>query len=339
MQRYLGIDVHSKSSTIHVMSAAGKKVRQDVVETNGEALVGYLAQIPGQLHVCLEEGEWSAWLHEILEPHVAEMVVEQPQKRTGSKSDAIDARVLAEHLRTGQIKTEVYKAPRRFTKLRELARTYERLTEDAGRVKNRLRSAYRRRAVCYPGHDLAARAEVGPELPAWMHQSVRALGLELAAIEELRGEIERAMVAESRRHPISRILRTAPGMGPIRVAQLIPIVITPHRFRTKRQFWSYCGFGIVTRTSADWVKVGRRWVRAPVQQTRGLNRDCNRTLKCIFKGAASTVTRFRMEPLWTDYVRLTENGTRPNLARLTVARKLAAIVLAMWKKKERYRPN
>ena len=339
MQRYLGIDTHSKSSTIYVMSAAGKKIRQDVVETNGQALIGHLAQIPGQLHVCLEEGEWSAWLHEILEPHVAEIVVEQPQSKAGSKSDAIDARDLAEHLRTGQIETEVYKAPRRFTKLRELARTYAKLTEDSSRAKNRLRSAYRRRAVRYPGHDLAAQAEALPELPAWVRQSVEALGIELASIEELRGEIEVAMVAESRRHPISRILRTAPGLGPIRVAQLIPIVITPHRFRTKRQFWAYCGFGIVTRTSSDWVQVGRRWVRAPVQQTRGLNRDCNRTLKGIFKGAAMTVIRHKKEPLWTDYVQLTKNGTRPNLARLTVARELAAAVLAMWKKKERYSPQ
>ena len=185
-------------------------------------------------------------------------------RRSGSKSDAIDERDLAEHLRTGQIKTEVYKAPRRFTKLRELARTYDRLTEDSTRAKNRLRSAYRRRAVPYSGHDLVAQAEVAPELPAWMRESVEALGSELAAIEELRGAIETAMVAESRWQPNTRILRTAPGMGPIRVAQLLPIVITPHRLRTKRQFWAYCGFGIVTQASADWVKVGRRWVRAPV---------------------------------------------------------------------------
>ena len=166
-----------------------------------------------------------------------------------------------------------------------------------------------------------------------------ALGIELASIEELRGEIEEAMVAESRRFPISRILETAPGMGPIRVAQMMPIVITPHRFRTKRQFWSYCGFGVVTRTSSDWIQLDRQWVRAPVQRTRGLNRAYNRTLKGIFKGAAMTVICSRMEPLRSDYVRLTENGTRPNLARLTVARKLAATVLVMWKKKERYNPK
>ena len=80
-------------------------------------------------------------------------------------------------------------------------------------------------------------------------------------------------------------------------------------------------------------------MRAPVQQTRGLNQNFNRTLKQIFKGAAMTVIRFKMEPLWSDYLQLLENGTRPNLARLTIARKLAAAVLAMWKKKERYNPR
>ena len=51
------------------------------------------------------------------------------------------------------------------------------------------------------------------------------------------------MLRESHRHRIARILETAPGLGPIRVAQMLPIVVTPYRFRTKRQFWAYCGFG------------------------------------------------------------------------------------------------
>jgi hypothetical protein len=32
-------------------------------------------------------------------------------------------------------------------------------------------------------------------------------------------------------------------------------------------------------------------------------------------------------------------GTKPNLAKLTLARKIAATVLAMWKKEERYTPE
>ena len=36
-------------------------------------------------------------------------------------------------------------------------------------------------------------------------------------------------------------------------------------------------------------------------------------------------------PLDADYQRLLDVGTKPNLARLTIARRIAALVLAMWK--------
>ncbi len=74
------------------------------------------------------------------------------------------------------------------------------------------------------------------------------------AVEEMRKQAEKELVTESHRHPISRVLESGPGLGPIRVAQLIPIVVSPVRFRTKRQFWSYCGLGIVMRSSSDWVR-------------------------------------------------------------------------------------
>ena len=40
-----------------------------------------------------------------------------------------------------------------------------------------------------------------------------------------------------------------------------------------------------------------------------------------------------------SYDRQLENGTKPNLAKLTIARQLAAIVLAMWKSEEKYIPD
>ena len=80
-------------------------------------------------------------------------------------------------------------------------------------------------------------------------------------------------------------------MGPLRTAQLVAIVATPHRFRRSRQLWSYSGLSIVTRSSSDWVQRtrGGPWVRAEVQQTRGLSRKRQPVLKSIFKGAATTV--------------------------------------------------
>ncbi|MGH2625346.1 MAG: IS110 family transposase [Anaerolineales bacterium] len=340
MQRYLGLDVHSDSCTLSVLSEAGKEVRREVVETNGRALVGLLKQIPGALHLCVEESEWSQWLYEILSPHVAEMVVVWAEGKRGAKSDAIDARGLAERLRTGRLGRVVYKAARQYGRLRELARVYGLLTRDVARTKNRIKSLFRRRGVPCPGEAIY-HAEVREKrlavLPPAMRRAVELLGFELECLEELKAEAEEAMLEEAGRYRISRILDTAPGMGPIRVAQLLPIVITPHRFRTKRQFWAYCGFGVVTRSSADWVRQDSRWVKMQVPQTRGLNRNYNRTLKLIFKGAATTViAHARPSPLREAYERLCAEGTKPNLAKLTVARKIAAAVLAMWKSEEVY---
>ena len=68
--------------------------------------------------------------------------------------------------------------------------------------------------------------------------------------------------------------------GPIRVGLLIGRVQTPHRFRTKRQFWAYCGLALETRDSGEYRVVNRQIKRKkkPVY-IRGLNRNHNHDLK------------------------------------------------------------
>lgn len=343
MERYLGIDVHRDSSTIVVLSATGKRVHRDLVETNGQVLVRYVKQLRGKLHVCIEESTWSEWLYEILSPHVAELVVYQNQWTPGAKSDAIDAHGLAEKLRIGQIGPGVFKAPKRFRKLREWARVYQAITLDTARAKNRLKSQFRRRGIRCSGtsvYDPRTRDDWLKQLPAAMRPTAELLGNELDCLALLKAEAEAALLKESHRHRISKILETAPGIGPIRTALVIATVVTPHRFRSKRQFWSYCGFGIVTRSSADWVQSQEGWIKARTTQTRGLNRNHNPTLKGIFKSAAMTaICQTKADhPLRADYDRLCDAGTRPHLARITIARKIAATVLAMWKNEEAYNP-
>jgi transposase len=342
MDRYIGADAHQASVTFCVLDATGKVVRQDVVETRGRPLVDYVKGISGRLHLCLEEGEWCNWLHEILSGHVAELVVYRPQWRPGPKSDAIDAHGLAEKLRTGKIERPVYKG-KAFRELREAARIYTKITRDAARVKNRIRSVYRSRGLAGLGpevFDPRKRDRVEKLLPGFLRGPIQLLGAELDFLGELKARAEERMLTASHRHRIARVLESAPGMGAVRVAQMIPIVMTPYRFRTKRQFWSYCGFGIVTRSSSDWVRQNGQWSKAPVIQTRGLSFHHNRTLKMIFKGAATTViAHCGPNPLREDYDRLLDNGTKPNLAKLTIARKVSAIVLAMWKTGVRYDPE
>jgi len=64
---------------------------------------------------------------------------------------------------------------------------------------------------------------------------------------------------------------------------------------------------------------------------RGLNRSCNHDLKNLFKGAAA-VASSKSGPFQEFYTALVAKGMRPEMARLTLARKIATIVLIVWKK-------
>jgi transposase len=344
MERYIGLDVHLASTTFAVVSESGKRLGSQVVETNGRALVAHLKTLPGNKHVCLEEGTQAAWIYEILRPHVVEVVVLAVSESRGPKSDQRDAFGLAERLRAGQAEPRVFKERGEFRALGELSRTHDKLVQDCVRAQNRLKSLYRSRGVSVSGksvYSLEGRSRCLAKLPAATRGAAELLYAQYDAIAPVRAEAEKKLVHESHRHPITRVLETCPGLGPIRVAHLVSIVVSPFRFRTKRPFWSYCGLGIEMRSSSDWVRAkDGSWNRATVQQTRGLNYNHNHRLKAIFKGAATTVsTQQERHPLRQYYEHLLAGGTKPNLAKLSLARKIAATALAMWKHEEEYDPK
>src|SRR5262245_56593187 len=146
------------------------------------------------------------------------------------------------------------------------------------------------------------------------------------------------MVTESRKHPAHQVLQSIAGLGPVRVAQLIAAIDSPHRFRTNRQHGAYSGLAVATKSSADYQVIkGALHKARRVRATRGLNPNYNRTLKHVFKDAALLASaRGALKPY---YDHLVAQGMRPALARLTVARKIAAITLAVWKKGERFEPE
>ena len=85
------------------MDSTGKLVMECILETKAETILQFFAGLRGTLSVTFEEGTWSAWLYDLLKPHVDKLVVCNPRKnallKDGNKSDRIDARKLAELLR------------------------------------------------------------------------------------------------------------------------------------------------------------------------------------------------------------------------------------------------
>src|SRR2546421_381777 len=71
--------------------------------------------------------------------------------------------------------------------------------------------------------------------------------------------------------------------------------------------------------------------------TRGLNRNHNHLLKRVFKNAASSACH--SGPFKAGYEARVARGMAPSLARLTIARQLAATTLAIWKRGEQFDPE
>jgi hypothetical protein len=82
-----------------------------------------------------------------------------------------------------------------------------------------------------------------------------------------------------------------PFIGPLRAAQLVALMQTPHRFRSKLQLWTYSGLAVETHDSAQYRYVNGQLQRSKKpQQVRGLNQNHNHVMKEIFKSAALSAT-------------------------------------------------
>jgi len=336
---YIGMDVHKATTVIAVVDAAGEVLQETIIQTKAEAILDFIKGQRGTPHVAFEEGTQAAWLYDLIQPHVARVVVCDPRKiaSQGRKADKPDAKRLAELLRTNSL-SAVYHGERSTRVLKELAQSYVGVVGDCTRVKNRLKALFRARGIDCDGSAVYSAERREEWLGKLDGAAVRArafrLWEELKCLVPLSEEAGSELVAEGRKHADTKILRSVPGIGPVRAALILGVAGTPHRFRTKRQFWAYCGLGIVTKTSSEYTVVDgqvRRSKKRPL--VRGLNRNYNRALKWVFKGAAKTVAS---GPWKSEFEAMVAQGTSESLVRLTLARKIASITLALWKRGERY---
>ena len=337
--KYVGMDVHKDTVTIAVMNSAGRVVMESILETKAATLLQFIQGLRGNLLVTFEEGTWAAWLYDLLKPYVTQVTVCNPRKnallKSGNKSDRIDAQKLAELLRNGSL-SAVYHGENGLRTLRELSRSYLMISKDLTRVMNRLKALYRSWGIACSGTKVYAPRHRAEWLSRITEAGVRARAeftyQQLDGLQALRQAVRRDLLAESRKHQATKLLRQIPGIGPIRAALLVALLQTPNRFRTKRQLWAYSGLAIQTHGSGEYLYVEGQLRRSqkPVA-LRGLNKNHNHDLKWIFKSAAIKASS-QAGPLREFYESLLAKGMREALARLTLARKITAITLTVWKK-------
>jgi transposase len=167
-EKYIGMDVHQATISVAVLDGRGKPIMECILETKAATILEFVRGLQGDLSVTFEEGTSAAWLHDLLKPHVAHLVVCDPRKnallKDGSKSDRIDARKLAELLHGNKLHA-VYHGEHGVRTLKELGRSYLTITQDLTRIMNRIKALYRSWAIPCSGATVYATGSAAAGAP------------------------------------------------------------------------------------------------------------------------------------------------------------------------------
>ena len=341
MMNIIAIDVASEVSSFCIMKANGRIQHEDLVPTRIGNLKRIIKEVPRPRQVVFEEGTQAAWLWSEFQGICDDVFVCDPRANaelSGQfKSDKKDARNLAHRAHANLLK-RVWHGGKELQSLREAVRTYQALTEENVRLKNQLRAVFRGRGITVGSmaYQLKSRKKIVKDLPlSAQRDRVTRMGAVLDTITTERAKALKTMVRYARTQKNYKALRAIDGIGPIFASMFLSEVGNPFRFRTKQQLWSYAGLAIMTHESSEFelAKNGCIVRKQRAAKTRGLVCAYNRTLKYVFKQAAMILSRSAWK---TQYGVLVKHSKNESNAQLTLARKLACIMLHIAKTGEKY---
>jgi hypothetical protein len=134
MPSILGLDVYQATISVAVLDSAGQLVMEAILETKAERFPSLSMVCGSACTYPLRKGPGRPLLHDLLEPHVTQVLVCDPRKnnlgKVGNKNDRHDARELAELLYRNKLEP-VYHGEQGLRTLKELARGYLALTRDS----------------------------------------------------------------------------------------------------------------------------------------------------------------------------------------------------------------
>ncbi len=254
MEHYAGIDVSLERSSVCVVDATGRIVREAKVLSEPEALVGWFSGLGFEVvRIGLEAGPLSQWLYaamrqaglsvELLETrHVRDAFKAMPVK-----TDRKDARGIAQLMRLGWFRRVHCKSlPAQETRALLTARKL--LQSKHLDVEMSLRGVLRGFGLKVgptTSRSFAARVRAMVEQHPTLAVIAEAL---LTARETLRVQLrglERRLRDQARENVRARLLMTTPGVGVIVALTFVAAVDDPARFRSSKAVGAH--FGLTPR--------------------------------------------------------------------------------------------
>ena len=266
MEHYAGIDVSLECSSVCVVDASGKIVREAKVVSEPEALIGWFGSLGfGLARIGLEAGPLSQWLYaamkqaglavELLETrHVRDAFKAMPVK-----SDRNDARGIAQLMRLGWFRPVHCKSigaqeVRAVLTARKLVQT--KLLD----VENSLRGILRGFGLKVgktTDRSFAGRIQELVE----GHPNLEAIGAALLSVRSILlrefNAFEKRVRAMSRSDARTRLLMSTPAVGPIVALTYAAAVDDPARFKSSKQTGPHFGLTPKKYQSGETDHTGR----------------------------------------------------------------------------------
>jgi transposase len=329
-KRYVGLDVHKDAVEYCILDAAGKKIDGGRILCEQSVLQRFATQtLSPKDHVALES-TWNTWsIVDILEPHVAKIVVGNPLKTKAIaeakvKTDKIDAMILAQLLRCDFLPT-VWIPDGKTRVLRRLSSFRKSLVQDTTAAKNRIKGILDhlliKHAVVWSkdGLDELKKLDIPFHERIIMDCEIDVLEYLYTQIEKVEMEIKKLAYEEDN----VRLLMTLPGVNYNTAVAVIAAFGDISRFKDADRAASYLGLVPSTKQTANSCRQG------------SITKAGSSLARSLLCEAAQHLSRSE-SPLGVFVRRLLQKKTW-NKAIVAGARKLATIAYHMLKNQEPYR--
>ena len=328
MEHYVGIDVSLEFSSVCVVDAAGRVVREAKVRSEPEALVAFLAGLGVVVaRVGLEAGPLSQWLHAGLTAAGRETVLLETRHVKSAlsamvvKTDRRDARGIAQLLRMGWYRP-VHSKSLAAQELRALLAGRKMLLGKLLDVELSIRGILRGFGLKLGETTRSRFAARVRELISGHAMLEAVMEPMLRARDALRAEaaaLHRRLLAVVRGHAVCRRLMTVPGVGAVVALTFVAAVDDPARFRRSRDVGAH--FGLTPR----------RYQSGETDVVGGITRVGDASVRVALYEAANVMltrtTRFSALKRWAMEVAKRRGARR---AKVALARKLGTVLHRLW---------
>ena len=317
--RWVGIDLHRRRSHIAVIDEQGELTVSRRITNDRDTFLELLGEPAGETHVALEATYGWEWLAELLEEagydlHLAHPLRTRAIAAARVKTDAIDARTLAQLLRSGML-PEAYIAPRELRDLRELLRHRATLTRMRSAVKNRVHAILAKHGIIHQHSDLFGKG--GREFLAALElrdQPRRRLDSLMALIADFDREItDTTREIEQRAKEDDRVdvLTQIRGVGRYTALLIIAEIGDVTRFPSARHLCSWAGLAPTVRSSDGKARLGH------------ISRQGSPALRWALVEAAQKITT-GSGPLRDQFERIAKRRGR-KIAKVAIARQILTL--------------